>query len=416
VNPKAKTFFSVLLGTLLAGTLVSAAQAIDPASNSPAAPSAPVASASEQMTQLMRTVDAAERAYSKAAGTNRDALWRAYTSLNATNVPKIIALAAQEPSSPTAFISCEWIVTNRQVAQDAPQLFACGLEAVELLRDHGGATNPTVAPQCWAIGHHWDWWHKSSLEFLQDVMTKNPDRDARGNAAYALARLKNDECEVLEWLQTAPDYMSDRVRKSAVEAAKTTDSLTVRGEAERFFESVVQTYSNCPVPVKPESMLGERAAHHLYELQHLGTGQVAPEIAGEDLDGQKLKLSDYRGKIVFLSFWGSWCSPCMAMIPHERKLAAEMAGKPFALLGVNSDGNRLDAKRAVEKKKITWRSFWSGTNGWNGPIPTAWNVKDWPTAYLLDSKGIIRLKLVGFDGTNSDNLLNRTIDRLLKEQ
>jgi thiol-disulfide isomerase/thioredoxin len=262
------------------------------------------------------------------------------------------------------------------VAQDAPQLFACGLEAVELLRDHGGATNPTVAPQCWAIGRNWDFWHKSSLEFLQDVMTKNPDRDARGNATFALACLKKDECEALEWLQIAPEQMNDRWRKSAVEAAKTTDSLTVRGEAERLFESVVQTYSNCPVPVKPESMLGERAAHDLYELQHLRTGQVAPEIEGDDLDGQKLKLSDYRGKVVFLSFWGSWCGPCMAMIPHERKLAGEMAGKPFVLLGVNSDGNRIDAKRAVETKKITWRSFWSGTNGWNGPIPTAWNVKD----------------------------------------
>jgi thiol-disulfide isomerase/thioredoxin len=408
--------FSVLLGILLAATLFSRAQTTAQTNNSPAASSASAASISDQMMELMRAVDAAKRAVSKADSTNEDKLWNEYVSLNATTIPKLMDLATQDAASPAAFISCEWVVTNRQVQEDVPRLFACGLQAVELLRDHGGATNPTIAPVCWAIGRNWRWWRKSGTEFLQEVRAKNPDRDARGNAIFALASLKKDESEALEWLQIAPDYLSEEWRKSTVEEAKTTDPQTVRIEAERLFESVIQSYSNCPVPVKRESMLGERATAELYELQHLQVGQVAPEINGEDLDGQKLKLSDYRGKIVFLSFWGSWCGPCMAAIPHERKLAESMIGKPFAIVGVDSDKDRLDGKRAVQKKQITWPSFWCGTNGWDGPIPTKWNVKGWPTVYVMDPKGTIRLKMEGFGSADTVNLVNQTIDRLLKEQ
>src|SRR6185312_15452784 len=185
-----------------------------------------------------------ERAYVKATGTNADVLWKTYASLNAASIPKIIDLAAQDAASPTAFISCEWVVTNRQVTAGARSLVPYGLKAIELLRDHGGATNPAVAPVCWAVGHNGDHRHQPSVDFLQEVLAKNTDHEARGNAIYALARLKKQESEMLGWLQVAPDRLNTEWRKSTMEEAKTTDALTVRGEAERLYESVLQTYSN----------------------------------------------------------------------------------------------------------------------------------------------------------------------------
>jgi thiol-disulfide isomerase/thioredoxin len=404
INRTSKTFLSLVLGTLLTHSL--RAQTITDKTTSP--------SASAQLTDLMHEVDAAETAYVKAEGDPKDKLWKAYASLNATNVPRIFELAAQDPASPVAFAAFEWVVTNRQVAAGARNLRPYGLKAVEQLHDHGYFTNPTIAPMCWSIGHSWDCRHKPTLEFLQQVMTNNPNRDARGNATFALACLVKEKSEMLGWLNT-PDFLTGEWLKAATEEARTTDALTLRRDAERLFENVIQAYSNCPSHGFKESTLGEKAAPELYELQHLWIGQAAPEIEGEDLDGGKLKLSDYRGKVVLVSFWGSWCGPCMQMIPHERKLAESMTGKPFALVGVNSDVDRLNGKRAAEKEKVTWRSFWCGTNGNDGPIPTAWNVKGWPTVYVIDPKGTIRLKLEGFGGTNTDNLLCKTVDRLLKE-
>ena len=77
------------------------------------------------------------------------------------------------------------------------------------------------------------------------------------------------------------------------------------------------------------------------------------------------------------------------MFPHERSLVAKLADKPFALIGVNSDP--IDELAAIQKKhQITWRSFAAGDGG--GEIAKAWNVRAWPTIYILDGKGVIRAK------------------------
>jgi hypothetical protein len=86
-----------------------------------------------------------------------------------------------------------------------------------------------------------------------------------------------------------------------------------------------------------------------------------------------------------------------------------LAGKPFALLGVNSDGDRQKLKEAIKEEGITWRSWWDG-GGTSGPIATQWNIRNWPTMYLLDAKGVIRHKSVGSPG---DETLDKWIDELL---
>lgn len=113
---------------------------------------------------------------------------------------------------------------------------------------------------------------------------------------------------------------------------------------------------------------------------------------GEDLDGVLMKLSDFRGKVVLLSFWGTWCGPCMAMIPHERELSETFKKQPFAIVGVNSDEKDEELKTAITKHNITWRSFWCGPKGADGPIPTTWNVTGWPTVIVIDHTGVIRAR------------------------
>ncbi|MFQ5653937.1 MAG: peroxiredoxin family protein [Planctomycetota bacterium] len=96
------------------------------------------------------------------------------------------------------------------------------------------------------------------------------------------------------------------------------------------------------------------------------------------------------------------------MYPHERSLVKRLAGTPFALLGINSDADREELKKVLEKESITWRSWWDG-GGTRGPIATTWNVSGWPTIYVLDQKGVIRFKNV------RGKALDEAVNTLLEE-
>lgn len=94
------------------------------------------------------------------------------------------------------------------------------------------------------------------------------------------------------------------------------------------------------------------------------------------------------------------------MYPHERSLVKRLEGKPFALLGVNSDPkDRL--RQAMKKESITWRSWWDRDT--SGPIATKWNVRGWPTTYVLDEKGVIRYKNV------REHEMDKAVDALIRE-
>jgi len=98
------------------------------------------------------------------------------------------------------------------------------------------------------------------------------------------------------------------------------------------------------------------------------------------------------------------------MFPHERSLVKKLENKPFALIGINSDPDKGELKKALEKEQITWRSFWDKTT--SGPIATKWNIQGWPTLYVIDHKGVIRHKYVGSPG---DKVMDNVVDTLLKE-
>ena len=136
-------------------------------------------------------------------------------------------------------------------------------------------------------------------------------------------------------------------------------------------------------------------------------GKVAPEIAGKDHQGNSFSLSDYRGKIVVLSFSGNWCGPCVGMYPQERALVARLTNKPFALLSVNTDEDVETLKKSIASGKITWRCWWDG--GRTGPITSRWGILGFPSFFVLDKAGVIRFKDVRFED------LERAVASLLDE-
>ncbi|MBM4013746.1 MAG: hypothetical protein FJ293_02120 [Planctomycetes bacterium] len=100
------------------------------------------------------------------------------------------------------------------------------------------------------------------------------------------------------------------------------------------------------------------------------------------------------------------------MFPHERSLVNKLKDEPFALIGVNSDVDLAAMKPKFKDEQITWRSFWCGKDGTAGAIPTAWNVRGWPTLYLIDHNGTIRQKWLG---SPAEAVLDAEIDKLVAD-
>jgi RNA polymerase sigma factor (sigma-70 family) len=223
-------------------------------------------------------------------------------------------------------------------------------------------------------------WARDYEKHLRTVLKKNPTRRMRAAAHFALAR----------------------VVSSAGEARQ--------GEAEELFRSFLTAFDGKDPSVALEKEYRKVAARELAEIQVRGAGKPAPEIEGEDLDGKPMKLSAFKGKVVLLSFWGTWCSPCMQFVPHERALVARLHDQPFALIGVNRDKYDDAFRDKVRKAKITWRSFKDRRPG-KRAVSEDWGLRGWPTIYLIDHKGAIRKRWVSAPEAKE---LDREVDRLLE--
>jgi hypothetical protein len=96
------------------------------------------------------------------------------------------------------------------------------------------------------------------------------------------------------------------------------------------------------------------------------------------------------------------------MIPHEKQMVERLKDRPFALIGVNSDGGRSALQKIIKDNGITWRNFVDGDT--SGPIASKWGVAGWPTIYVLDAKGVIRYK-----NPSDEKKLDEAVNTLLAE-
>ncbi len=97
------------------------------------------------------------------------------------------------------------------------------------------------------------------------------------------------------------------------------------------------------------------------------------------------------------------------MIPHERSLVNKLNGKPFVLIGVNSDRDSKKLEQDLKDNQVTWRSFQNQRKD-SEPIANEWKVKGWPTLYLIDHKGVIKKKWLGGPG---NEMLDKEVEKLV---
>jgi len=132
-------------------------------------------------------------------------------------------------------------------------------------------------------------------------------------------------------------------------------------------------------------------------------GYTAPDFALKDLHGRTGRLSDYRGKVLLLNFWATWCGPCRVELPTIEALYEDLGGRDFEVVAVAGDYEGVDKVAPfMEQLQLTFRGLLDDT----GKVQDQYFVNALPMTFVLDRDGVVVYKLVGFFDWNQPQFRN----------
>jgi peroxiredoxin len=146
----------------------------------------------------------------------------------------------------------------------------------------------------------------------------------------------------------------------------------------------------------------------LETMRKLKIGAPAIDFKTTDINGKDIGLADFKGKVVLIDFWATWCAPCRAEMPNVKKVYADFHAKGFEIIGISMDNSRSALDGYLEEQKMTWPQIYDG-KGWQAELGQLYAVSSIPATFLIDREGKIRYKNLRGDE------LGEAVARLLKE-
>jgi peroxiredoxin len=138
------------------------------------------------------------------------------------------------------------------------------------------------------------------------------------------------------------------------------------------------------------------------------TGGAAPALELRALDGPGHRLADYRGKVVLVNFWATWCEPCRDEMPSMQRLKEKLAGKPFAVLAVNLDEPESRIRQFLSRMKVDFTVLLDPGK----KAARAWDARILPASFVIGPDGEIRYSLVGELDWDQERVVDRLAELL----
>lgn len=229
-----------------------------------------------------------------------------------------------------------------------------------------------------------------TTDLVRDVFKNHPDLSTRAQAAKLLSAMLEQRMQITKGLKTNAESQAKLEKQLGKDSvARLLDSALMAKQEIEAYKTALSTELKNQVP-------------------DLHVGAVAPETIGVDLDGKPVKLSQLKGKVVVLDFWATWCGPCRTMLPHTRRIVKNLENQPFVFVSISVDDEKETITSFLEKEPMPWMLWWDEKK----LLADLWDISGYPTIYVIDQKGVIQFKSVGYDPVGGR--LEKRIEELLE--
>lgn len=140
----------------------------------------------------------------------------------------------------------------------------------------------------------------------------------------------------------------------------------------------------------------------------LWTGGPAPALALKDLKERDHRLADYKGRVVLINFWATWCAPCRDEMPSIQRLKEKLAGRPFVILAVNLDEPQSRIEKFLSEVKLDFPILLDPGRR----VAKGWGARILPASYIVGPDGRVRYTVVGEINWDHEQVVSRITELL----
>lgn len=233
--------------------------------------------------------------------------------------------------------------------------------------------------------------HQQYREFIEKTAVYD-DEESEATTSYKKAKQEGNLPEIKKFdsILTYYDKLKGEMMKDFVKQnpASVVGPYLIISNSWLFNLKELESINSKIDTVITNSVYVKKIKERIELLKKVDIGQMAPEFSMPDSNGKNINLSSYKGKLLLVDFWASWCSPCRAENPGIVKVYNEFHSKGFYILGVSLDKKKESWLKAVADDQLSWEHV-SELKGWDCSAGKLYGINSIPANVLVDPEGKI---------------------------